>query len=127
MATNVVCMVATDRVSSWTTAAKDSSVRGGGGVVDEDVAGLGTDGVEIGSAAEEAEGWMVVDGGPDISDIRLLGIVVVLQYCGCVHKVGAARVRGRRLGLGAPGIPAARISSWPAVRKGFSSNLLLTH
>lgn len=34
--------------------------------MDEDVVGLGTDGVEIGSVAEEASGWMVVDGGPDI-------------------------------------------------------------
>jgi hypothetical protein len=86
VAANVVCMVATDRVNSWTTAAKDSSVRGGGGVVDEDVAGLGTDCVEIGSMAEEAGGWMVVDGGPDISDIR--------QGGGCVGYRATARVRG---------------------------------
>ena len=74
MATNVVCMVATDRVSSWTTAAKDSSARGGGGVVAEDVAGLGTEVVEIGSVAKEVGGWMVVDGRPDISDTRLVGL-----------------------------------------------------
>jgi hypothetical protein len=65
-------MVATDRVSSWTAAAKDSRVRGGGGAMDEDVTGLGTDGVEIGSVAEKADDWMVVDKGPDISDTRLL-------------------------------------------------------
>lgn len=64
MAANVACMVAMDRVSSWTSVDKDSSVRGG--AMDEDVVGLGTDGVEIGSVAEEASGWMVVDGGPDI-------------------------------------------------------------
>jgi hypothetical protein len=72
VAANVACMVAMDRVSLWTAATKDSSVRGGGGAVDEDVVGLGTDGVEIGSVAEEADGWMVVDEGPDISDTRLL-------------------------------------------------------
>jgi hypothetical protein len=71
---NVACMVATDRVSSWTTATKDSSMRGSGGAVDEDVAGLGTEVVEIGSVAKEVGGWMVVDGRPDISDTRLVGL-----------------------------------------------------
>jgi hypothetical protein len=49
-------MVATDHVSSWTAAAKDSRLRGGGGAMDEDVAGLGTDDVEIGSVVEEVDG-----------------------------------------------------------------------
>ena len=40
--------------------------------MDEDVTGLGTDGVEIGSVAEKADDWMVVDKGSDISDTRLL-------------------------------------------------------
>jgi hypothetical protein len=43
----------------------------GGGVVDEDVAGQGTDGVDIGSVVKETSDWMVVDGGPDISDTKL--------------------------------------------------------
>ena len=53
-------------------------------------------------------------------------VPAVLQYrAGTVHEMAAARARERRLGLGAPGTPAAGLRPRPAREKGFSSNLLL--
>jgi hypothetical protein len=63
------CHGSRELLDSWCQGLKRE---GGGGAVDEDVAGLGSDGVEIGSVAEEGDDRMVVDGGLAISDTRLL-------------------------------------------------------
>jgi hypothetical protein len=75
-----------------------------------------------GGGTVDAEGEVVVGGGPDITDTRLIWTAAVLQC----RKVGALWIRGRRLGLGALGRPVAGISPRPAREKGFPSNLLLT-
>jgi hypothetical protein len=52
-------------------------------------------------------------------------VPVVLQCCGYCSLDGAARVRGRRLGLGALGRPTVGLCPRPTREKGFRSNLLL--
>ena len=76
-AARVACMAAMPRAIAATSAAKDSNVRGAPEDVDDnpDAAdGAGADGT--GREAEVDGGYVDVDGGPDISNTRLLRSLV---------------------------------------------------
>ena len=72
-AARVACMAAMPRAISATSPAKDSNVRGAPEDADDNpnaADGAGADGT--GREAEVDGGCVDVDGGPDISDTRLL-------------------------------------------------------
>ena len=77
-AARVACMAAMPRAIAATSAAKDSNVRGAPEDVDDnpDAAdGAGADGRD--REAEVDGGCVDVDGGPDISDTRLIGFRIL--------------------------------------------------
>jgi hypothetical protein len=73
--------------------------------VDEDVAGQGTDGVDIGSVVKETSDWMVVEGGPDISDTRLYRsrVTKVIRVVGLGSRTRTPTL-GRRQAVGWGGV-----------------------
>jgi len=74
-AARVACMAAMPRAISATSPAKDSNVRGAPEDADDNpnaADGAGADGT--GREAEVDGGCVDVDGGPDISDTRLIGL-----------------------------------------------------
>ena len=77
-AARVACMAAMPRAIAATSAAKDSNVRGALEDADDnpDAAdGAGADGRD--REAEVDGGCVDVDGGPDISDTRLIGLALL--------------------------------------------------
>ena len=74
-AARVTCMAAMSRAITTTSAAKDSNVRGAPEDADDNpnaADGAGADGRD--REAEVDGGCVDVDGGPDISDTRLIGL-----------------------------------------------------